>query len=254
MRVNVADFDSLLSIFQTIRVIGNAMVPFSLSLFLQRNMLLFLEKKKKSNDVVFKCVSIWDSFEMGPVVESTLIRHFWLIDGPFCARTICVTGSREVNLFNLWTRANSGNFLWLYMWGGSRSAGGTSCPPLCGGCLLCGYNMLGQVYCLERGCAVVLLQLWAGTGYLWRTKTLTSWMRVGENCFHTQLGLGMTRNGPWSLLIVKWKDVCNGSFMSTHWSVNVLKCLVIKCCHTVYAGCTEPCKHSLWLRLLGILA
>lgn len=70
--------------------------------------------------------------------------------------------AERVNLFNLWTWAISGNFLKLYMWGGSRSAGGNSCSLLCSGCLLCGYNVAGQVYCLKRGCAVLLLHLWAG--------------------------------------------------------------------------------------------
>lgn len=56
--------------------------------------------------------------------------------------------AKEVNLFNMWTQGSFGNFLWLYMWGGSGSAGGASCPLQSGGRLLCGYNMVGQVYCL----------------------------------------------------------------------------------------------------------
>ncbi len=94
-----------------------------------------------------------------------------------CVETVCVSGSLEVNLFNLWTLTGGGNFLRLYIWGGSGSAGGASCPLQSGGRLLCGYNMVGQVYCLERGCALVLSQLRAGTHCVWRTKTLTGWTK-----------------------------------------------------------------------------
>lgn len=72
----------------------------------------------------------------------------------------------------------------------------------CGGCLLCGYNMVGQVYCLERGCSLVLLQLWAGTRNIWRTKTLTCWKWFVEERSQTQLGLDKARNGVWKLVNV----------------------------------------------------
>lgn len=102
-------------------------ISLSLSLSAENNAGIF---RKINPMMLFLSVSLYEVFEMVPVLERTLIRHFWLIDVLFCAETICVTFSWEVNLFNLWTWTNSGNFLWLYIWGGSRSAGGTSCPLL----------------------------------------------------------------------------------------------------------------------------
>lgn len=129
--------------------------------------------RKKSNNDCSMCVSIFTSFGMLAIFKITLKRLSWLTDVSLCIETVCVSGTTEMNLFNLWIPARWRNFLWLYMWGGSGSAGGASCPLQSGGRLLCGYNMAGQVYCLEKGCALVLSRLWAGTHCVWRTKTLT---------------------------------------------------------------------------------
>lgn len=72
--------------------------------------------------------------------------------------TVC---DADLNSFNTWILACSGNSLKLYMWGGSGSAGGASCPPQSGGRLLCGYDMAGGLYCLRSGCAAVFSQFQA---------------------------------------------------------------------------------------------
>lgn len=88
---------------------------------------------------------------------TTLSRHR-VIDGTRCVSTVCAA---DLNLVNTWMRAAGGNFLRVCMWGGSGWVRGASCPRQRGGRLLCGYNMAGQLYCLQRGCAAVFSQFQA---------------------------------------------------------------------------------------------
>lgn len=144
-------------------------------------------------------------FKMVPVLESTLIGDFGLMDVAFCAETMCVCVSRAAER---WTCLTCEHGLTLetscdcICEEAVGRPGGTSWPLRCGGCLLCGYNMVGQVYCVERGCAVVLLRLWAGKRYIWRTTTLTSWKWSGEKCSRTQLELETARNKVYNCIFV----------------------------------------------------
>lgn len=152
------------------------------------------------------CLNICFSFEILAMPKSKPISLYWLTDVSVCIWTACVRGRREVN-FNVCTLASSGNFLWLYMSGGSGSAGGASCPLQSGGRLLRGYNMVGQVYCLARGCALVLPLVWAGTCCVWRKKNshyLDPNSEGGECCSCTQLRPGIMRSHPENSSIITY--------------------------------------------------
>ena len=166
-----------------------------------------------------------------------------MIDVSLCIETVVLATTESWTY--LWIPAGWRNFLWLYIWGGSGSAGGASCPLQSGGRLLCGYNMAGQVYCLERGCALVLSRLRAGTHCVWRMKTLT----VQSQRVRVELGV-MAWHGE-LVSREEWWTNFSSSFWENnfHFRNNILADDVIQCdyhkhnyyvWHQATCKCTDP--------------